>query len=113
MSKDNATTNFPKMGDDGIVKSVVNISGQRSPYTKATGKKGFGKSGAIPGTGDKANKGASSMSGENPGPRCYIQEKIAYPNSPESAKVLRNTKRVQGPYSFELARSQAGNTKNV
>lgn len=112
MSKDNSTTQFPKVGDEGITSHVVNISGQRSPYTKTTPKKS-GKSGDIPGVGTDAHRGADSMSGTNPGPRCYIQEKISYPNSPESAKVLRNTKRVQGPYSFELARAQAGNTKNV
>jgi hypothetical protein len=108
---DKSTTQFPKMGDEAITKHVVNISGQRSPYTKPEAKKGFAK-GSLPNS-EHADRGASSMSGTNPGPRCYIQEKIAYPNSPESAKVLRNTKRVQGPYSFELARAQAGNTKNV
>lgn len=111
---DNATSNFPKVGDDGITSHVVNISGQRSKYTKPAAKEGFGKGGDVPGTGTKANKGVGpTATGENPGPRCYIQEKIAYPNSAESSKTLRNVKRVQGPYSFELARAQAGNTGNV
>ena len=108
---DNETTSFPKMGDDFITAGLINISGQRSPYTKVADKKGFGKSG----TGDlahKANKGATEIHDAN-GPRCYVAAKITYPNSPEAAKTQRNVKRVQGPYSFELARAQAANTKGV
>lgn len=112
MSTDNATTQFPKVGDDGIVSHVVNISGQRSPYTKMEPKKGFSKDDAAADPKDKANKGRTMIRNAQ-GPRPSIQAKICYPNSGESAKVQRNVKRVQGPYSFELARAQAQNTGNV
>ena len=108
---DNATTQFPKMGDEGITSHVVNISGQRSPYTKPTTKEGFGKSG----DGDlahKSNKSATLIHNAN-GPRCFIAATISYPNSPEASKEQKNVKRVQGPYSFELARAQAANSKGV
>ena len=104
---------------ESIIGTVVNISGQRSPYTMPTGKKNT-QAGPIPGVGDKKNKGRTELSqggapetahsGQYPasGPRPHIQAKICYPNSGEGGKVYRNVKRVQGPYSFELARAQAG-----
>jgi hypothetical protein len=36
---DTETSNFPKMGDDGMA-SVVNMSGNRSAYTMPVGRKG-------------------------------------------------------------------------
>lgn len=111
MSKDNETSNFPKVGDEGITSHVVNISGQRSPYTKVAGKEGFGKNDNPPNS-HKSNKGATLIRNAN-GPACRVVSKISYPNSPESGKTQRNVKRVQGPYSFELSRAQAGNTQGV
>ena len=119
---DNETSNFPKMGES-IIGSVVNISGQRSPYTKPTPKKNT-QGGNVPGVGDKRNKGRTELSqggaseSTSPypasGPRPSITAKICYPNSGgEAGKTQRNLKRVQGPYSFELARAMAANTKTV
>jgi len=108
---DQETTTFEKVGDDGITSHVVNISGQRSPYTKPATKEGFGKNDSPPNSA-KSNKSATMIHNAN-GPRCFIAATISYPNSPEASKVQKNVKRVQGPYSFELARAQAANTQGA
>jgi hypothetical protein len=94
------------MGADWV-GGVVNVSGSRSPYMRYADKSGFGKN-PNPPNGARTARSATTISGAN-GPACKIVAKICYPNSPEASKVLRNVKRVQGPYSFELARSAAGN----
>lgn len=103
---DNETTQFPKMGES-IIGQVVNISGQRSPYTIPEGKKDH-QAGPIPGVGDKKNKGRSMVQNAQ-GPEPTINAKICYPNSGEAGKTQRNVKRVQGPYASELA-AAAGNS---
>lgn len=106
---DSATSNFPKMGDP--TASVVNMSGQRSPYMRYADKQGFGKN-DNPADSARAHRGATEIRGAN-GPACKIVTTISYPNSPEASQTLRNVKRVQGPYSFELARAQAANSQGV
>lgn len=86
---DNYTTSFPKMGDEGIPSSVVNMSGARSPYTQTVPKHTEGR-GASP-TGKKVNRGASMIHEAN-GPACKIVDKISYANSPEAGQTQRNTK---------------------
>lgn len=86
---DNYTTTFPKMGDEGIPSSVVNMSGMSSGYTQTAPKHTQGR-GASP-TGSKKNRGASMIHEAN-GPACRIVDKISYPNSPESGQTQRNTK---------------------
>lgn len=95
------------MGEDWV-GSVVNISGDRSPYMRYSDKSGFSKDSAPP-EGAKGNRSATQIHGAN-GPACKIVSKIVYPNSGEASSTLRNVKRVQGPYSFELARSAAGSS---
>jgi hypothetical protein len=107
---DNATSSFPTMGES-LIGQIVNISGDRTPYTKPMAKKGFGKSG----TGDpgrKANRGRSMIRNAN-GPACHIVTTIAYPNSGEAGKTFRNMKRVTGGNQFYSARAAASNTGNV
>jgi hypothetical protein len=105
---DNATSSFEKMGDS-IPDTIVNISGQKVPYTTAVGKQGFGKN-SNPDLGSKANRGRSQIHGAN-GPRCRVVETIAYPNNAEdSGKTYRNVKRVRGGSQFYGARAAAGNS---
>lgn len=109
---DAETSQFPKMGES-IIGSVVNISGQRSPYTKVQPRDAGGaRDGQVPGVGTKKNKKGTLIHNAH-GPKPKIVATIVYPNSPEASKNLRNTKRVQGPYSFALARAQAANSKGV
>jgi len=104
---DNLTTTFPKMGED--ITSIVNISGQRSPYTMPVVKSGFAKSDV--GAADPANKKnrGNTIIRNASGPRCRIVETIDYPNErAESAKTYRNVKRVHGGSQFYSARAAAG-----
>lgn len=86
---DNTTTTFPKVGDNGVIESVVNVSGQRSPYTKAVPKKTGGR-GASP-TGKAANKSGYQISEAN-GPRCNISVPMYAQNAAEASMTERNTK---------------------
>lgn len=54
---DQPTSNFPKMGDEGI-HNVVNLSARPSPYTMPQPRHRSGGA-DIPGAGTKANKGSS------------------------------------------------------
>jgi hypothetical protein len=55
---ENVTSNFPKMGDEGIPSSVVNLSARPSPYTEPQPRHRSGGA-DIPGAGDKANRGST------------------------------------------------------
>lgn len=57
---DNVTTNFPRMGDEGIPNSVVNLSARPSPYTMPQPRHRSGGA-DIPGVGTKANRGATEI----------------------------------------------------
>ena len=111
---DNATSSFPKMGMDWMSGGVVNISGQRTPYTMPGVKEGFGKN-ASPPNSARPNRSQNSYKIQDAnGPRCRIVEKIAYAHvGAEAGKVYRNVKRVQGGSQFYSARAAAGNTGNV
>lgn len=82
--KDSVTTEFPKMGDEGIPSSVCNLSGQRSPYTMPVAKK-YAPSGRDPGVGTKKNKGRTLIK-EAQGPRGVPVQTIVYPNAPDGAQ---------------------------
>lgn len=103
---DNATSTFPKMGEDIVAGGVVNISGDRSPYTKTVVKQGFGKNDNPPNS-QRTHKGSTVIRGAQ-GPRPTIVAKISYPNSPESGKTTRNVKPLHGPYSREMAAAGTG-----
>lgn len=108
---DNATSNFPTMGES-LLSNVVNLSGQKVPYTTQETKQGFGKSGSND-PANKGNRGRSLIRNAN-GPRCYIAEKIVYPNEgAEAGKTYRSVKRVRGGSGFMGARASAGNTGGV
>lgn len=83
---DNATSQFPKMGEEPLTSHLVNISGNRSPNTMPVARKGpSGDSESEP----ASHRGATSMSGERNGPRFAPQTTISWPNAPEHAKTGR------------------------
>lgn len=92
-TKESTTSSFPKMGDEGIPHSVVNLSGQRSPYTMPGKGRGSVSTDKDPGAGTKANRSASLIK-EAQGPVCKPQQKISFPNSPEASKIQRNVRTV-------------------
>jgi hypothetical protein len=81
-------SDFPLMGED-VVHQVVNVSGNRSPYTKEVPKQTMGR-GKSP-TGVMASRGRSVIN-EAHGPRCYIQETLYHANAAESSATERNVK---------------------
>jgi hypothetical protein len=79
-------TQFPKMGEEPLTNSLVNVSGNRSPYTTAVARKGpSGDSESEPAT----HRGQTSMSGTHPGPAFRPQTTISYPNAPEASQTGR------------------------
>jgi hypothetical protein len=80
---DNVTTEFPKMGDEGIPHSVVNMSGQRSPYTLTAPKKTMGR-GTDPSIGTMKSRGRTLIK-EAQGPTLKPIQTICYPNAPDGA----------------------------
>lgn len=80
------TTSFPKMGES-LLQSVVNLSGERSPYTTQVGKKTGGR-GASP-TGRSAHRG-QTMIHEAHGPACHIQATLYKANAVEANDTMRN-----------------------
>jgi hypothetical protein len=55
---DNTISDFPKMGDEGIPNSVVNLSARPSPYTMPQPRHRSGGA-EVPGAGTKKNRGGS------------------------------------------------------
>ena len=83
-------TDFPAMGLNGIPESVINRSGERSPYT--TARPNSGPSGdSIDGV-----KGAPAahtlVNAEVLGPVCAPQTTLFYPNAADHEKTGRNVK---------------------
>lgn len=85
---DQFTTSFPKMGDEGIPHSFINMSGQRSPYTQTVPKKTMGR-GASP-TGTKANRGGKLI--EPGGPHFRPVTTLYRQNAAEASATQRNTR---------------------
>ena len=81
------SSDFPVMGES-LLSHILNVSGQRSPYTKVVGKQTMGR-GASP-TGRSAIR-PHTMIHEANGPKCSIQATLYKANSAEASKVLRNT----------------------
>lgn len=105
---DNATSNFPKMGENPMVGTLVNVSGNRSPYTHPVARPSQGDALA---TGGTAIRGASSMSGEHNGPRFAPVTTICFPNSPEASQTgrgLRTVKSAIGNRDFWDRRYEEG-----
>lgn len=98
------TTHFEAMGENPLVGTIVNISGNRSPYTMAVPRKG--PSSDVLATGGKANKGATLMSGTHNGAKFRPQTTICYPNAPEASATGRGLRTVpKAGNSFASARN--------
>lgn len=68
---ENTISQFPKMGDEGIPNSVVNLSARPSPYTMPQPRHRSGGA-DIPGVGDKANRsGTLIKNAQGPAP-CHF-----------------------------------------
>jgi hypothetical protein len=85
------------MGDHGIPDSFVNMSGQRSPYTKAGEGIGGGGKG-VPDEGVKGNR--TGVEKEYNGPHFAPQTTLYAPNAAEASDQPRNVR---------LVRSAVGN----
>lgn len=92
-----ATSNFEKVGES-FPHSVVNLSGERRPYTiQAPRLKGGPTSSMQPGEGSGAPARSSALNNEAHGPQFTPTAKIVYANSEESGKTQRNTRFLNGP----------------
>lgn len=102
-----AQSHFEKMGQNPLVGTVVNTSGNRSPYTQLRPKKGP--------SGDSESEPASvrgrTMIHEAHGPTFRPVTTISYPNAPEHAATGRGMRTVPsslGNRDFWSARSVQG-----
>lgn len=89
MAGESYTTSFEKMGDRGIPDSVVNMSGDRSAYTKLVGRKTMGR-GKSP-TGVKKNRGRN-MIHEAHGPTFRPVTTLYKANAAAANDTQRNTR---------------------
>lgn len=84
---DAMTSNFPKMGEHPLVGNIVNVSGNRSPYTTARPKGGpSGDSESEPAAVRGVGRDAT---GEHAGPCFAPQTTVYYPNAPEASQTGR------------------------
>jgi hypothetical protein len=85
-------SSFAKMGEHPLVGTIVNTSGNRSPYTHPVADPAQGDAIA---TGGTAIRGVGrDATGEHSGPVCSPQTTISYPNSPEAAQTGRGLRTV-------------------
>ena len=90
---DRVKTDFPAMGDSGIPNEFVNMSGNRSPYTKVgPGAGGPGKSDG-PDSTDGIRK--SVMIHEAHGPRLAPVTRIYEGNAAEASLTGRNVRTME------------------
>lgn len=82
---------FPKMGEHPLEGSVVNMSGNRSPYTMPVERKGPSADGEAEPAG---KRGVTMATGERNGPCFRPQATICYPNAPESGSTGRGMRTV-------------------
>ena len=89
-ANEQVSSNFPTMGDHGLVDSVVNMSGQRSPYTTlGQGIGGGGKSDA-PDSDTSIRKSTEIENAQ--GPKATIYTRIYEGNAAEANLTLRNVR---------------------
>lgn len=102
---------FPAMGEMPLVGSVVNISGNRSPYTQVVPRKGAA-SDRDPSAGTATHRGRS-MIHEAHGPTFRPMTTVFYPNAPErsgTGRGMRTVPSAVGNRDFwnDRAASQSG-----
>lgn len=98
---------FPKMGAEPLTDHLVDISGNRSPYTIRVPRHGPS---ADSEPGDQALRGVGSdATGEHSGPRFAPVTTVFYPNAPEwseTGRALRTVPSKVGALDFWDARSE-------
>ena len=87
---DNIKTTFEAMGDEGIPSSVINLSGQRSPYTRVRPRGGAVAGDDLPSS--TGNRSQSLTNAEVLGPQCAPQTTLYYPNAADHEATGRNTR---------------------
>lgn len=85
---DATTTSFPKMGDS-LIHNVMNLSGQRSPYTKTMPRKN--KAGKSP-IGSTGGTKKHTLIKEANGPRCTVKFTLYANNAADAGKQTRNVR---------------------
>lgn len=84
------STSFPAMGEEPLTSHLVNISGDRSPYTTPVARKGpAGDSESEP----AAVRGQTEIHDAH-GPTFRPQTTICYPNAPEASGTGRGMRTV-------------------
>jgi hypothetical protein len=89
---DAVSSSFAKMGDHPLVGTIVNTSGNRSPYTHPEGRYSGGDAVATGGTGVRGVGG--NATGEHSGPVFAPQTTISFPNSPEASQTGRGLRAI-------------------
>ncbi len=106
---DNIVSDFPKMGDEGIPHSVVNLSARPSPYTMPQPRHRQGTSGQdVPGTGDNAHR-SSTLIHNAQGPSVCHFATLYEPNAAiatEGQKNIRLMPRYAGDGGFWAGRAE-------
>jgi hypothetical protein len=103
---------FPKMGDHPLEGTIVNTSGNRSPYTHPVSRPSQGDALGTGGTAIRGNGGI--MTGEHSGPCFAPQATVVFPNSPEASqtgrglRVMPSVASKTGNGDFWNDRSQTG-----
>jgi hypothetical protein len=91
---DNVSTSFVTMGAEPLTDHLVNVSGDRSPYTTLR-PRGVPNGGSVPDAGTATYRGVGAdATGEHSGPRFAPASTICYPNSPEASKTGRGLRTV-------------------
>lgn len=90
---DAVSSNFPKMGEHPLEGTIVNTSGNRSPYTHSVARAGSGDAIA---TGGTAIRGVGSdATGEHSGPMFAPQSTIVYNNSSMASDTGRGMRTIR------------------
>lgn len=89
---DTETSTFAKMGDEELTSHLVNVSGNRSPYTMPVGRKGP-KTDQDQGVGTAAHRSQNLIHEAN-GPQAKVVATIDYSNAPEKSSTGRGMRTV-------------------
>jgi hypothetical protein len=89
---DAVQSSFPKMGEHPLVGTIVNTSGNRSPYTHAEGRASSGDAIATGGTAIRGVGGDAT--GEHSGPVFAPQTTICFQYAPEASQTGRGLRTI-------------------
>lgn len=88
---------FPKMGEEPLTSNIVNVSGNRSPYTQTVAKRGpAGDSESEP----ASVRGHISMDGEHNGPTFRPVATLPFQPDPSTGRGMRTVPSSLGNRDF-------------